>query len=144
MDRVPTHHDAELVLRLYDLRREVVMRQHRALFIKEFWPRNAAEVVEVIRLDHPLNTAYRQVTTYWEMAYAFCRHGTLDAEMLLDSSMEGLYLYARIEPYLADLRAAANPRVLRSTEWVATQTDAGREVMAIQRARVMKMLAQRG
>ena len=43
MDRAPTHHDAELVLRLYDLRREAVMRQHRALFLKEYWPRDAAE-----------------------------------------------------------------------------------------------------
>ena len=141
----PDHHDAELVLRLYDLRRETVMRQHRALFLKEFWPRNSAEATEVVRTDHPLNVAYRQVTTYWEMAYALCRHGTLNPELLLDSSAEGMFIYARIEPYVADLRTAANnPRVLKSTEWIATQTAIGNEVMAIQRARVIKMLAARG
>jgi hypothetical protein len=144
MDRPANHHDAELVLTLYDLRREAVMREHRKLFLREFWPSNAADVVDVLRLDHPLNTAYRQVTTYWEMAYALCRHGTLNSELLLDSSAEGMFIYARIEPYLTDLRAAAaNPRVLRSTEWIATQTETGRAVMEIQRARVQKLLAAR-
>lgn len=137
----PDHHDAELVLRLYDLRRETVMRQHRALFLKEYWPQNAAQATDVVRTDHPLNVAYRQVTTYWEMAYALCRHGTLNPELLLDSSAEGMFIYARIEPYLADIRTTANnPRVLKSTEWMATQTAIGKEVMAIQRARVKKML----
>jgi len=133
-------HDAELVLKLYDLRREAVMRENRALFIREFWPRTADDVVAVTRPDHPLNVAYRQVTTYWEMAYSFCRHGVLSAELLLDSSMEGLYIYARIEPYLAELRAATHGRTLRSTEWIAMQTEPGREVMGIQRGRVRKRL----
>lgn len=137
---MPTPHDAELVLKLYDLRRETVMRENRARFIREFWPRTEHDVVAVARPDHPLNVAYRQVTTYWEMAYTFCRRGVLDAELLLDTSMEGLYLYARIEPHLAALRAATNVRTLRSTEWIATQTDAGRDVMEIQRPRVRRML----
>jgi hypothetical protein len=142
---MPTPLDAELVLKLYDLRREAVMREHRKLFIREFWPRTADEVVAVTRPDHPLNVAYRQVTTYWEMAYSFCRHGVLSAELLLDSSMEGLYIYARIEPYLTELRAATHgSRTLRSTEWIATQTAPGREVTGIQRARVRRLLELSG
>ena len=143
MERAPNHHDAELVLRLYELRRETVMREHRALFIREFWPRNAADVVDVVRTDHPLNVAYRQVTTYWEMAYTLCRHQTLHPDLLLESSAEGMFIYARIEPYLAELRAASNPRVFRNTEWIATQTEIGRSIMEFQRARVAKLLAAR-
>jgi hypothetical protein len=143
MDRTPNHHDAELVLRLYDLRREPVMREHRALFIREFWPRRADDVLDVVRGEHPLNVAYRQVTTYWEMAYVLCRHGTLHPEMLLESSGEGLFIYARIEPYIAELRAATNPRTLRSTEWIATQTELGRTIMELQRVRVKKLLEAR-
>jgi hypothetical protein len=143
MERAPNHHDADLVLKLYDLRREVVMRQHRALFIKEFWPRSAQDVLDVIRLDHPLNTAYRQVTTYWEMAYAFCRHGALHSDLLLESSAEGMFIFARFEPYLAELRGATNPRTLRNTEWIGTQTELGRAIMETQRARVKKMLESR-
>ena len=116
------------------------MRQNRALLIREYWPRNANDVLAVTKLEHPLNVAYRQVTTYWEMAYAFCWRGALSSQLLLDSSMEGLYIYARIEPYLAELRAATHGRTLRATEWIATQTEPGREVMEIQRARVRKKL----
>lgn len=140
MERTPTHHDAELVLRLYDLRREAVMRENRARLLRELWPRRVEDMVDVIKTEHPLNVAYRQVTTYWEMAYALCRHGTLHPELLLDSSAEGMFLYARIEPYVAQVRAAGNPRQLKSTEWIATQTDVGRAVMEFQRARVKKLL----
>jgi hypothetical protein len=132
--------DADLVLKLYDLRREAVMRENRAKLLREYWPRTAGDVVAVAQLDHPLNVAYRQVTTYWEMAYALCRHGTLSAELLLDTSMEGLFLFARIEPHLADLRGVTNQRTLRSTEWIANETETGRAVMEIQRARVKKKL----
>lgn len=143
MERTPNHHDAELVLRLYDLRREPVMRTNRAQLLKEFWPQNTAECVDVLRPDHPLNVAYRQVTTYWEMAYMFCKHGTLSPDMLLESSAEGMFLYARIEPHLAEVRAAGNPRNFRNTEWIATETEIGRSVMEFQRARVKKLLAQK-
>lgn len=143
MNRPPNHHDAELVLRLYDLRREAVMRENRALFIREFWPRMAADVTAVARPDHPLNVAYRQVTTYWDMAYLLCRHGTLHPDLLLGSSAEGMFIYARIEPYLAELRAVTTPYVLRNTEWIANETEIGRSLMEVQRARVKKMLAAR-
>ena len=145
MDRAPDHHDAELVLRLYDLRREAVMREHRALLAKELWPRTAQDMIAIAGpgSTHPLNVAYRQVTTYWEMAYAFCRHGALNTDLLLESSAEGLFLYARIEPHLAELRAATSPRTLRNTEWIATQTELGRTIMEYQRARVKKAMEQR-
>ncbi len=142
MDRVPTHHDADLVLRLYELRREPVMRENRARFLREFWPRDEAEAVAVLALDHPMNVAYRQVTTYWEMAFALCRHGTLHPDLLLDSSAEGLFAYARLEPHVGAIRAAAHPRVLLATEWVATQTELGRALMEIQRGRVAKVLGR--
>jgi hypothetical protein len=144
MSRSPTQTDAQLVLTLYDLRRETVMRQHRALFLREFWPTRAEDVAEVVRSDHPLNVAYRQVTTYWEMAFALCRHGTLDPELLLDSSAEGMFIYARIQPYLTELRTAAmNPRVLRNTEWVASHTEIGQTIFGIQRERVLRLLKAR-
>ena len=119
------------------------MRENRAKLLRELWPRSAAEMVEVLKSDHPLNIAYRQVTTYWEMAYGLCRLGTLNSELLLSSSEEGMFLYARLEAYLAEIRAAGNPRQLRSTEWIATQTDVGRTVMEFQRPRAKKLLAAR-
>lgn len=141
----PDHHDAELVLQLYDLRREPAMRAARDLISRDFWPASAAEAVAVLAYDHPLNTAYRQVSTYWEMAYGMARQGVIHPDFLIESNgHEGLLLFAKVEPYLAELRAAANsPRVMLSAEWIARESTAGQEFVARLRGRVRATLAQR-
>ena len=70
----PDHHDAELVLKLYDLRREAVMRESRKRILGEFNPKTWEDVVAVVgNFEHPLNVCYRQVSSYWEMAYGLAR-----------------------------------------------------------------------
>ncbi len=115
----PDHHDADLVLRLYDLRREPVMRASRDAINAEFWPQNVDEAVAVLAPDHPLNRAYRQTSTYWEMVYGMARHGIVHTDYLLENTGEGMLLYAKVEPYLAPLRAKAHPRIFQNAEWVA-------------------------
>ena len=56
----PDHHDAELVLKLYELRREDVMRASRTLVISTFLPTSLEDVIAVTKGDHPLNAAFRQ------------------------------------------------------------------------------------
>ena len=63
LKEAPDHHDAELILKLYDLRREAVMRESRNAINAKFWPRNAEEAVAVTVTEHPLNLAYRQTST---------------------------------------------------------------------------------
>src|SRR5258706_792711 len=101
----PDHHDAELVLRVYELRREPVMRQARHELLSTFWPKTYDEVVAVTRPISPLNTAYRQVGSYWAMVYGMARHGIVHAEYLLDSNGERLFRVARVAPYLSSLPA---------------------------------------
>jgi len=137
----PDHFDAELVLRIYDLRREEVMRESRNAINRDYWPRTAEEAIEVLRPDHPLNRAWRQTTGYWEMVYGMARHGVIHADFLAESNGEGLLLFARVEPYLAHIRAASNPRAFRNAEWLATECDMGRQIMETYRARVAKTLA---
>ncbi len=132
---LPDHHDAELVLKLYDLRREAVMRESRHAINAQYWPKNAEEAVAVLARDHPLNAAVRQVMGYWEMVYGMARHGIVHADYLVENSGEGLFLFARIEPYLAELRAAGSPRTLQHTEWVSRETEVGRQMMDSFRAR---------
>jgi hypothetical protein len=136
----PDHLDADLLLKIYDLRRESVMRESRAAINRDYWPRSADEAVDVQRADHPLNRAYRQTTGYWEMVYSMARHGVIHAEFLVENNGEGLFLFARVEPYLAQIREASSPRAFRNTEWVARQTETGRTMMEGFRARVAKML----
>lgn len=141
LKEAPDHFDADLLLKIYDLRREPVMRESRYALTRDFWPRSAEEVVDILRSDHPLNTPWRQVTGYWEMVYSMARNGVIHAEFLIENNGEGLFLFARVEPYLAELRAATSPRTLRNTEWIASQTENGRVILAHFRGRVAKTLA---
>lgn len=143
MNRVkdfPDHHDAELVLKLYDLRREQVMRESRSAVNGKYWPKTQDEAIAVLKADHPLNAAFRQVMTYWEMAYGMARHGILHPDYMVESNSEGLYLFARVEPYLEAFRKS-NARAFRSAEWIATESAEGRRVLEHYRQRVQQTLA---
>ncbi|HEX7121918.1 MAG TPA: hypothetical protein VF178_06055 [Gemmatimonadaceae bacterium] len=139
----PDHYDAELVLRLYDLRRDALLRDARRTISAEYWPRNADEAVAVLKSDHPLNAAFRQVITYWEMAYGMVKWGVLHGEFMMESSGEGLMIYARAEPYVKEIRAQGNPNHFVNAEWVANNVEAGRKAMERYRARVQRVLASR-
>lgn len=137
----PDHHDGDLLLKIYDLRREPVMRESRATLLRDYWPRAVEDALAVLKSDHPLNREWRQVTTYWEMVYGMARWGVIHADFLVDNSGEGMVFFARAEPYLAELRERAGPRMLRNSEWIANETETGRKMMELMRARVQKHLA---
>ena len=138
----PDHHDAELVLKLYELRREPVMRDARKAMLNDFWPATWDELAVITRLDHPLNSAYRQVSTYWEMAFNMARHGILQADYLADHSGEGFWLYAKVLPWIGRLRES-NPRAFRNAEWLVANSDTARTLFESIRARAEKQLAER-
>ncbi|MBL0170443.1 MAG: hypothetical protein IPP90_06850 [Gemmatimonadaceae bacterium] len=137
----PDHHDAELVLKLYELRRESVMRDSRTQLIARFLPRTFDDVLAVTKGEHPLNAAFRQCSTFWEMTYAMARHGVMHADFMLESNGEGLLLYSRVEPWLAEYRAQVSPLGFRNAEWVATETEMGRLIAERFRKRMQAMLA---
>ncbi len=136
----PDHYDADLVIKLYDLRREAVMRESRNAINSKFWPKNFDDVAAVTKPDHPLNVAFRQTSGYWEMVYGMARHGIVHGDFLVENNGEGLLLFARIEPYLEQFRQISSPRAFRNAEWVATHTEAGRLAMETFRARVKRAL----
>ena len=137
----PDHHDAELVLRLYELRREPVMRESRDAINAQFMPKSFEDVAAIAKSDHPLNRAYRQVNTYWELAYGLIKHGTLNADLAMESNGEGMLLFAKVYPFLDKIRTEINPRAFRNAEWVATQTEAGKVVFALFQKRIEKQRA---
>ena len=93
MKDAPDHLDADLILKLYDLRREDSLRAAREKLTSEFWPKNAKEAVAIVAHEHPLNRTYRQVSTYWEMVYRMARHGIIHGDFLVENNGEGLLLY---------------------------------------------------
>lgn len=137
----PDHHDADLVVKLYELRREPVMRESRSSLVAKFLPASFDDLIAVTKPDHPLNAAFRQCTTYWEMVYSMARHGVVNGEFLMESSGEGLLLFTRIEPWLEQFRAQlGNPLALRNAEWIAKETELGRTIADRFRKRVQAHL----
>jgi hypothetical protein len=144
LKEAPDHHDADLILKIYDLRREPVMRESRSAINSKFWPRSAEEAIAITANDHPLNVAFRQTSGYWEMVYGMARHGIIHADFLVENNGEGLFLFARVEPYLADFRQAGSPRSFRNAEWVSTNCESGKTLMESYRARIKRVLETRG
>lgn len=136
----PDHRDAELILRLYDLRREAVMRTSRSAIV-QWVPRSFEDVVAITQPSHPQNAAWRQVSSYWEMAYGFARHGILDADLLAENAGEGFILYAKLEPHLARLRAEVSPTILQNAEWMARKCPTAKKRLETVRKRVAAMMA---
>ncbi len=131
----PDHRDAELILELYDLRREAVMRKSRDAII-QWVPRNYEDVLGLTQPTHPINVAWRQVATYWEMAYGFARHGIVHADLLAESGAEGLILYAKVEPYLARLRKEVSPTIMQNAEWMARKSAVAKQRLELIRKRL--------
>ncbi len=85
-----THADAELILKLYDLRREAVCRNARTWF-GGWKPENAAEVAQIHNDGARQENAYlRQAITYWEMAFSLANHGCIDGELFAKNCGEGI------------------------------------------------------
>ena len=121
MERIPmerslaTPADAEIILKLYDLRRETVMRQARAWVLGEFWPATADEYFAVASNSaDPHNPFVRQMLTYWEMAAALVLHGAVSPELFVDCNAEGFFLLAKFGPILEGIRER-NPMFLSKT-----------------------------
>ena len=107
--------DAEIIIGLYQLRTETVMRQARAWITGEFWPATAEEFFAVAENPgDPHNAWLRQVLTYWEMAAAMVLHGAVSAELFVDCNAEGFFLLAKFAPILEEIRAK-NPRFMTKT-----------------------------
>lgn len=141
--KAPDHHDADLVLKLYDLRREAVMRKSRDV-LGGFLPRSYEDVVAFTKPDNPNNAAWRQVTSYFEMAYSFARHGICNPDFLAENTGEGIYLFAKVAPYLERLRKEVSPTMFSNTEWIVQNSTMGKQRFELFTARVQKMLAAKG
>jgi len=97
--------DAEIILKLYELRTEAVMRQARAWVTGEFWPQTVEDYFVVLENPRdPHNAWLRQVITYWEMAAAMVLHGAVSAELFVDCNGEGFFLLAKFAPILDAIR----------------------------------------
>jgi hypothetical protein len=129
MESTPaTSADAELVLQLYDLRREAEMRKARNWYVEQFWPLSFSDVEKIMGdFGSPQNRWLRQLASYWEMAASLVFRGALNPALFFDSCGEAWFFYTKLKPFVAEMRANYFPNYLDHLEKVVEGSDEGRE-----------------
>lgn len=131
--------DADLILKLYDLRREATMREARNWFFT-FNPTTVNEYMEAMFGDH--SGHLRMVISYWDMAASLVNNGAIDEQMFNDANGEHLFVFAKIEPILEDMRKVMNaPDVLGHFEKLIRRIPDNKEKLADIRARIKTIQA---
>jgi hypothetical protein len=111
--------DAEIILKLYELRTETVLRQARAWIGGEFWPNTAEEFFAVASNPaDPHNAFFRQATSYWEMAAALVLHGAVSPDLFVDCNAEGFFLLAKFSHLLPAIRERIPGFLTKTSEMV--------------------------
>jgi L-rhamnose mutarotase len=119
-ERPATHEDANLLLRLYELRREEKLRKARDWFSKNFHVSNLEELQKLCPPGSEENAYVRMVQTYWDMAASFVTNGILHRELFMENSRELLFVWERISDVVPAWREAfKNPKIASNLEAVA-------------------------
>jgi hypothetical protein len=123
---------AGVLLKLYELRTEPALRQARAWFAFEFFPDSARDVLKVWLAPGHESAPYRMVTTYWDMAASLVVQGAIPAAMFNEANTEHIALFAKLRPFLAEVRATARyPDYLANIERVVAMMPNPEERIAI-------------
>ena len=134
--------DAELILKLYELRTEEKMREARN-FVVQFKPASFDDVARVQReFGSPENAQWRQVLSYWEMVASFILHEVLDAELFLDTNNEPFFIYAKFSPYLEEWTKAFGQPFMKHTAKMIETYPAMQERYTMMLARMEAMRKQ--
>jgi hypothetical protein len=136
---------ADLILKLYELRRETVMREARSYIGGgDFLPASADELVSIVTTGGRKGGFVLQVYGYWDMVAAFVRHGALDAALVYDTCQEMYFQYAKLKPHLAGFRKQMNlPEWLSNLERVVEGTKVGRKRLATMQKNLAAIAATR-
>lgn len=125
-----TPSDAQVLMQLYDLRREPEMRKARNWWLTDFWPNTADDFMKVaMAMGTQENAWLRQVGGYWGMAASFVLSGAVNQELFLQPAICGemFFVFAKVCPFLDELRQKLDdPEVFANVEKVIKSTKFGR------------------
>ena len=99
--RKPTTADAELLLRLYEIRREPELRRARKWFLTEFNATEWSEIKAGYLKFADEDRWFRMTTSYWEMVATLVNRGALHAELFFDHTGENVVTWDRIKGVVA-------------------------------------------
>ena len=131
MAKKPTHADAQLILKLYDLRREPEMRKARSWWLTGFWPRTIEDFMNITQSPGtPENAWFRQGISYWGMAASFVNQGVLNENLFLRPAFSGemFFIFAKVQPFVKEFRGRiGDSEAFQDIEQVVMRTKWGRE-----------------
>ena len=131
--------EADLILKLYDLRREPEMRKARDWYFREFNPDTFADFQAALFGEH--SGHLRMVVTYWDMAAALVNKGAISLELFTETNGEYMGVFMKIEPILPEIRATLNPKFAANIEKLIDATPDGRKQVAEFRERFKQIRA---
>ena len=147
MSKKPTIADAQLIVQLYDLRREAEMRKARNWWAGEFFPQSADDILNIAwAMGTQENNWLRQVSGYWGMVASFVNNGALNEQLFLAPGFSGemFLLYAKVHPHIKELRQKLNdPNAWKDVETAVTRTKWGRDRLQFMMKRVEVMRERR-
>ena len=129
--------EADLILKLYELRREPVMREARNWFFS-FNPQSIDDFMNVLTSDK--SGYYRMVVSYWDMAASLVHNGAIDAKMFNDANGEHVFVYAKLEPFLEQLRAQGNKEFAVQLEKLVKEMPDIEQRLQYVRERIQKVI----
>ncbi len=138
-----TAQDAELIIKLYDLRRDETMRKARNFVVAEFFPRSADDVKALFgNLELAQQNAYfRQATSYWDMVAAMVNHGAIDKDLFFDTNGEFFAIWAKIGDFVPELRSFFGPQYMVNLEKLIALHPNGAQRVEIMKSR-LKAIAE--
>jgi hypothetical protein len=97
----------------------------------------------VTQPKHELNEAWRQTSSYWEMAYGLAKHGIVNPDYLAENTTEGLFLFAKVQPHLERYRKEVAPTAFQNAEWLLQNSATARQRFEMVQNRVRKVMEAR-
>lgn len=134
--------DAQVVMHLYELRREAEMRKARNWFAM-FNPQSADDIISVVTAaGTDENRYFRMVTSYWEMAAALVLNGAVDEQLFLDTQGEMFFIFAKLAPHLQGYREKTqNPEAMMRVDAVMNRSDEAKRRLKGFTERIARMRA---
>jgi hypothetical protein len=120
-----SHEQAEMLLRLYELRREPRLRQARDWFMRNF---HHQSIQERASLTPEEDASVRMVTSYWDTVAAIVRRGLVDEDIFYETTAEFWIVWDRLKPIANDVRELTkDPHVWENLEKLSVRYEIWRE-----------------
>jgi hypothetical protein len=142
--RKATATDADLCIKLYELRREAEMRKARNFVALQFQPQSIEDVLKLVQAMGTQENAWaRQVFSYWENAASFVLNGIVHPGLFFTWNGEMVFVYAKFKPFLKELRQQLdNPAFMAGVEKVVNSSPEAKKRVVIIQKRLAKMAAK--